>query len=189
LICLTILSQDGKGKAFVLSNHLLKGAVNMPTINWKQTSGYWWPKQMQPGVCGYYCCGIVAALVKPELSRFRLSVKLARHPVWASRQQVQNCLLKDFKVRSTLGGNERDAADTERLDGAFNSVSKKKPMIVSCVGPFEGQNHWVVITQKMGKKVLIIDPYVGPIWGDTDGFKPNYLRGNALFAGLFVKVN
>ena len=162
----------------------------MPTINWQQTSGYWWPKQIQPGVCGYYCCATVAALVKPELSRFRLSVKLLARPrVWASGQEVQNCLLNDFKIRSTLGGNERDQADTGELDGAFRSVSKKKPMIVSCVGPFAGQNHWVLVTQKLGKKVLIIDPYVGPIWGDTDGFKPNYLRREACFAGLFVKVN
>ena len=161
----------------------------MPKITWKQTAGYWWPKQMQPGVCGYYSCAIVAALVNPDLGREKLSEKLARQRTWASRQDIKNCLQKDFKIISTLGGKPNDVADTDALEKEFSFVSKKKPMIVSCVGPYKNQNHWVVVSQKMGKKVLIIDPYEGPIWGDIDGFKPNYMKGKeVLFAGLYVKV-
>ena len=161
----------------------------MPHVTWKQTSGYWWPQQHQQGVCGYYCCAIVAALLNPNESRFKLAVKaMARNRVWASRLQIYESLSNDFKIHCVQGGNEHDPADTDALELQFGSVSKTKPMIVACVGPNQGQNHWVVVSQKLGQRVLVIDPYVGPVWGDVDGFSPNYIPDNAFFAGLYVKV-
>ncbi len=162
----------------------------MPNITWRQTAGIWWPVQKQDGTCGYYSCAIIAALLKPELSRFRISVKLARRRVWANKIQLRDCLTNDFGIRCMAGGNEFDHADTTALEGRITGMTKRKPIIASAVGPFQGQNHWVVIAQRRGAHVLVIDPAAGPIWGDIDGYIPNqkHRNINAFFAGPFVAV-